>query len=117
MDNPINFVDPFGLQSFIQGDKKNYSSIESRPTWRPARQGQSAPLGGQVGGKPRTGGVFCTCVWEKSGYEKIYKDRCGKIVKRERELALFAPTIEVTQGVWTQSGCLCADPNGELQLR
>jgi hypothetical protein len=112
----VNWIDPFGLQSIIQ-NRTNFSSSESRPVWRQRRQGQSAPLGAQVGRSMRTGGIFCTCVWEKSGYEKIYRDSCGKIIKKEPEPSIFAPTIEVTQGVWTQSGCLCADPNGELQLR
>jgi RHS repeat-associated protein len=98
-NNPVNWIDPEGLQS--------------RPIWIPVRQGPNAPLGGNVQGRHRTGGIFCTCIWERIGFERVYESASGQIVT-EPECSIFDPNrnIETTQG-----GCLCADPNGVFQWR
>jgi RHS repeat-associated protein len=111
LDNPLNLVDPEGLQQFPPG--------EIRPIWGSRRESPNAPVGGRVQGRNRGGGIFCTCVWDRVGFEKIDRDPCGKITRKEPMLSISDPNknMETTQGIWTQSGCLCADPNGELQLR
>lgn len=107
----MRWVDPEGLQEFPSG--------EIRPVWKRRAEGSNAPVGGRVQGRNRGGWIFCTCVWDRVGFQRIHRDSCGKIIEREPVLSIRDPIkdMETTQGVWTQGGCLCADPNGELQLR
>ena len=119
-NNPLSFVDPFGLMGpRVGGGGPTGSSSEFRSKWRLSGASPNAPIGGKVDGKTRGGGIFCTCVWKRVGVERIERDACGRIINRERVEALTDPDkdTETTLGVWTQGGCLCADPNGELQLQ
>jgi hypothetical protein len=86
--------------------------------WKLIDNAQAPAIGGNVGGRPRTSGFFCTCSWEKIGYEEVSVDACGKTIA-EPVSSIFYPNniFAITPGMSTQGGCLCADPNGVLHLK
>ena len=93
--------------------------VYARPVWKLVAEANTPAVGASVGGRPTAGGlIFCTCVWERVGFETVYEDASGRIVKTEPCDSVFEPgKIVSTSGRATQSGCLCPNPNGELQLK
>jgi RHS repeat-associated protein len=121
LNNPVNLTDPEGLQTIISNRTPSPSKPSSpgvkQPRWNPVRESNSPAMGGQVDGKPRTSGLFCTCVWQLVGYEKLSVGACGELT-RESVVSIFSEDhFAYTQGTATAGGCLCANPNGELQLK
>jgi RHS repeat-associated protein len=120
-NNPINFTDPLGWEKSISklNPVLSYPSYPSivQPKWKLVSEGNTPVLVATAGGKLRSGGIFCTCVWERTGYEKKTVDACGKVYKKP-VLSIYDTknNIKTTKGVSTQTGCLCANPNGEYQL-
>lgn len=59
--------------------------------------------------------VNCFCTWEIVGYEIVKRNEYGKIIERKPTDSLFVPRTVTTKGSTVESGCLCADPNGECR--
>lgn len=105
------------ISSANKTDPIDYAYTEIRPKWKPSSYAICPPMAANVAGRLRVTGLTCSCQWERDGYEKVWKDRNGEIIKKENILSISDPDNNSTITLGTVSGekCSCSDPNGVLQ--
>ena len=88
-----------------------------RTTWNYVKEWLITPLGGRVDGNPRVAGVGrCGCEWLRTGVVEDCYSGSKYLFTRPVEAYIRSGVTMETFGAATGHGCLCSNPNGELQL-